>query len=88
MKFNTSRSGKAKDWEDGQSYGLNVGLGLFCVISSSRLMALDEAMSHMLGDHGSWAINDPNKMISTTAPMIRVSVQVQEPQGIDEKLNF
>jgi hypothetical protein len=74
VKFNTSRSGKAKDWEDGQSSGLNVGLGLFCVINFSRLMALDEAMSHMLRDHRSWAIDDLNKMISTTAPMIRISV--------------
>ncbi len=74
MKSKTSRSGKAKDWEDGYSYGLNVGPWFFCKIHFSRLMALNEVMSHMLEDHGSWAINDPSNMISTIALMIRINV--------------
>jgi hypothetical protein len=42
----------------------------------------------MLKDHGSWAINDPSKMIFTTTSVIKVSVHAQEPQGVDEILVF
>jgi hypothetical protein len=62
VKSNTSRSGKAKDREDGQSYGLDVDLGFFCEAKFLGLVALDEIMPHMLENHGSWAMNDGNML--------------------------
>jgi hypothetical protein len=59
-------------------------------------MALNETMSHMSKDHESWVIDDgnhvmvpnPDEMISTVAPMIRINAWVLEPQGANEKLDF
>jgi hypothetical protein len=50
-------------------------------------MAPNETMPHMLKGRESWATNDgyhvmvlnPNEMISTIAPMIRVNAQLPEP---------
>ncbi len=50
-------------------------------------------MPHMLKGRESWATNDgyhvmvlnPNEMISTIAPMIRVNAQLPEPWGDDER---
>jgi hypothetical protein len=91
------RPGKAKDQEDGQSYGLNVDLWFFCGVGFSRLVALDEMMPHMLKDHESWwAVDDGNhvmipnlsEMTSINAPTTQASAQVLEPRGVDERLDL
>jgi hypothetical protein len=87
MKSTASRPRKVKDWEDGQSYGLNVDLGFFCGVGFSRLVASNEMMPHMPKDHESWWVVDdgnhvmvPNlsEMISINALVTRVSAQVPE----------
>lgn len=63
MKFNTFGLGKAKDYENGQSYGLNANLRFFCGVGFLGLVAPNEVMPHMLRHHGSWAIDDGNQVI-------------------------
>ncbi len=48
MKSNTFGLGKAKDWENDQSYGLNINPRFFCGAIFFGLVALDEVMQHML----------------------------------------
>ncbi len=58
-------------------------------------MALNEMMPHMSKDHESWVVDDgnhvmvpnPNKMISTAAPMIKVSARVPKPH-VNKRLDF
>jgi hypothetical protein len=96
VKSNTFGSRKAKDWEDGQSYGLDVDLGFFCGANFLGVMALDEIMPHMLRNHGSWATDDrnhvmvsnPSEMISIVIPMTKVNDHVPELQSGDERLNL
>ncbi len=84
MKSTTSRSRKAKDQEDGQSYGSNVDPRFFCGVGFSGSIALDEMMPHMSKDHELWVANDgnhvmtpnPSEMISTIAPMTRANARV------------
>ncbi len=86
MKSTTYGSRKAKDREDGQSYGLDVGLGFFCGVDFFLLVALDEMISHVSKDHESWVIEDgnhfmvlsPSEMISTTTLVIRISARMPE----------
>jgi hypothetical protein len=88
VKSTTSKPRKAKDREDGQSYGSNAGQGFFCGASFSGSMAPDETKSHMSGDHESWVANDGNHvMVPNLAPMTRVNVHVLEPHGVDERLD-
>ncbi len=87
MKSTTSRLRKAKDHEDGQSYGSNVNPRFFCGVGFSRSIAPDETMPRMSKDHESWVANDgnhvmisnSNEMISTIARMTRASAWVPEP---------
>jgi hypothetical protein len=44
MKYTAFGPGKAKDWEDDQSYELDANQGFFCGVGFSRSMALDETM--------------------------------------------
>ncbi len=96
MKSTTYGSRKAKDREDGQSYGLDVSLRFFSEIDFQGLMALDEMISHMSKDRESWVVDDGNhfmvpslsEMISTTTSMIRISAPMLEPQGVVERLNL
>jgi hypothetical protein len=82
MKYTAFWPGKAKDWEDDQSYGLDANQGSFCGVGFSRLMAPAETMPHMLKDHESWAIDDENhvkvpnltEMISMVTLVIRTNV--------------
>jgi hypothetical protein len=79
VKSTTSKLGKAKHREDGQSYGSNVGQGFFCGASFSGSMAPDETKPHMSRDHESWVASDgnqvmvlnPSEMIFTIAPMMQ-----------------
>jgi hypothetical protein len=95
VKSNTFGSRKAKDWENGQSYGLDIDPRFFCGIDFLGSVALDEVMPHMLRDHGSWAIDDgnqimishPNKMNSTTTSVTRVSARVPKLRGANEILD-
>jgi len=78
---------KANDREDGQSYGSNADPRLFCGINFSQSVIPFETMPHMSKDYESWAIGNGNhvmvpnlnEIISTIAPMTRVSAQVLEP---------
>jgi hypothetical protein len=72
-----------------------VDQGFFCGVGFSGLVAPNEMMSHMSRDHESWATNDgnhvmvpnPSEMISTIAPVIRVtSMQVPKSQGANEEI--
>jgi hypothetical protein len=63
VKFNTSRSWKAKDQENGQSYGLDVDPKFFYDIGFSILMAQDEILPHMSTDHGPWVVDDENHVM-------------------------
>jgi hypothetical protein len=84
VKFTTFGVGKARDWEDGQSYGSNVDQGFFCGVGFSISMAPSEMMPHMSRDHESWAIDDgnhvmvpnPNEMIFTTTPLTRTNARL------------
>jgi hypothetical protein len=95
VKSNTFGLGKAKDWENGQSYGLDVDIRFFCGVDFLGSMALNEVMPHMLGGRGSWAIDDgnqvmishPNETISTTTPMTRASARVPKLRGVNEILD-
>jgi hypothetical protein len=86
---------KAKDREDDQSYGLDVHQRFFCGIDFSISVPPNEMMLHMSRDHESWVANDGNhvmvpnlsEIFSTIAPMIRASMRVLEPRGVDERLN-
>ncbi len=79
--------GKAKDQENGQSYGSNVGPRFFCGVNFLGLVALDETMPHMSRDHESWAVDhgnhvmvpNPSEMISITTTMIKVNAQMPKP---------
>jgi hypothetical protein len=77
VKSTTFGLGKAKDPEDGQSYGLDANQGFFCGVGFSRSVAPNETMPHMLKDHDSWATNvmvpNPNEMISIIAPMTKAN---------------
>jgi hypothetical protein len=87
VKSITFGSRKASIREDGQSYGSNDNLRLFCGVSFPRSMAPYEIMPHMSKYHESWAIDNgnhvmvpnPNEMISIAAPMTRASARVLEP---------
>ncbi len=84
MKSTTYGSRKAKDKKNGQSYGLDVGLGFFCEIDFLELVALDEMMSHMSKNDESCVVDDGNhlmvpslnEMISTITSMINIISQV------------
>ncbi len=58
VKSTTFGPKKAKDQEDGQSYGSNVYPRFFCGASFSGSVALDEMMPHMSRDYESWLAND------------------------------
>jgi hypothetical protein len=85
---------KARDRGDDQLYGSNADQGFFCGASFSGSMAPNEMMSDMSRDHESWATNDGNHVmvpnlnetISTVAPVIRASMRMPEPRGVDEKI--
>jgi hypothetical protein len=77
VKSTTSKPRKAKDREDGQSYGSNADQGLFIGASFLGLVALDEMMPHMSKDHESWLIDDGNHvMVPNLAPMTKANVHV------------
>jgi len=96
VKSTTYGSRKAKDQKDGQSYGLDVGLGFFCGVDFLSLVALAETISHMSKDHESWVVDDGNhfmvpsfhEMISKTTSMIRIKERMLEPQGVVERLDL
>ncbi len=83
MKYIAFGPRKAKDWENDQSYGLNVNQGFFYGVGFSRSTALDETMPHMLKDHESWVIDDENhvkvpnlnEMITMATLVIRAIVR-------------
>jgi hypothetical protein len=87
VKSNAFGSIKVKNWENGQSYGLDANSGFFSGTYFLRSMALNEVMPHMLRDHGSWTIDGGNQimishfneMISTTTLVTKVSVHVPKP---------
>jgi hypothetical protein len=83
VKSTTFGLGKAKDPEDGQSYGLDANQGFFCGVGFSRSVAPNETMPHMLKDHESWVIDDENhvkvpnlnEMITMATLVIRAIVR-------------
>lgn len=72
---------------DFSTQGFN--LGLFYGARFSRPLSLNEIESYIFNDHILGATSDKNLVrVSAIALIIRANVRVQEPQGVNEKLNL
>jgi hypothetical protein len=64
-------------------------LGFFCGAGFLRPLGLDEIKFGIPNDHVSGVVSDKTMVrVLTIAPITKASAQVQEPRGVDERLNL